>query len=69
MYQSETRTTNSNLVRPCQALPAVNPKFKFWKALENNGAEVEFTAYDMSWHGPSDLINSMDHWQWAIELD
>lgn len=31
------------------------------------GAEVEFIAYDMSGHGPSDLPNSMDYWQRAVE--
>ena len=41
--------------------------FKFWKALEDNGVEVEFIAYDMSGHGPSDLPNAMDYWQRAID--
>ena len=44
----------------------VTSSFKFWKALEDGGAEVEFVAYDMTGHGPSDLANSMDYWQRAI---
>ena len=49
-----------------QRVPVIQ-SFKFWKALEDNGAEVEFIAYDMSGHGPSDLPNSMDYWQRAVE--
>ena len=41
--------------------------FKYWKALEDSGTEVEFIAYDMSGHGPPDLPNSMDYFQRAIE--
>ena len=41
-----------------QRVPVIQ-SFKFWKALEDNGAEVEFIAYDMSGHGPSDSPNSM----------
>ena len=47
--------------------PPVIQSFKLWKALEDNGAEVEFIAYDMSCHGPSDSPNSIDYWQRAVE--
>ena len=43
----------------------VSQSFKFWKALEDNGTKVEFIAYDMAGHGPSDLPNSIDYWQRA----
>ena len=49
-----------------QRVPVIQ-SFKLRKALEDNGAEVEFIAYDMSGHGPSDLPNSMDYWQRAVE--
>ncbi len=68
IYSAEQITTPTLILSTLRdSRVPVTQSFKFWRALEDNGVEVEFIAYEMSGHGPSDLTNSIDYWKRAVD--